>query len=139
MALLVKADLLSYIDLSTVDQLTDGNNTYVDEAIKDAQERIKERISQRIDVTTEFAKTGANRHRSLLKHAISITIYYLFQRLYTDVLPDGRVEAYNAAEKWLDEVNTAKITTTLTKVDETNKKGWSIKWGSEPKKSSQNY
>ena len=139
MALLVKADLLNYIDLSTLNQLTDGTDAYITDAIKDAEARITERISQRIDTAAEYVKAGAARDRSLLKHAISITIYYLFERLYTDVLPEGRVEAYKMAEAWLEDINEGKITVALTKKDESTQKGWPVRWGSEPKKGSANY
>ena len=139
MAFLVKTDLLNYIDLSTLNQLTDGTDAYITEAIKDAEARISERISQRINTATEYAKTGGTRDRSLLKHAISISIYYLFERLYTDVLPEGRVESYKTAEKWLEDVNEGKITVPLAKVDESTQKGWPVRWGSEPKKGSANY
>lgn len=139
MAFLDKNDLLNYIDLSTLDQLTDGTDLYITEAIKDAEARITERISQRIDTAAEYIKTGANRDRSLLKHAISITIFYLFERLYTDVLPEGRVTSYETAEKYLEDINEGKITVALTKKDEANQKGWPVRWGSEPKKGSANY
>ena len=139
MAFIVKSDLLTYIDESTIDQLTDNNNGYVNEAIADAEERIREKISPRYDMATEFAKTGANRQRSLLKHCINLSIFYLFQRLYTDVLPEGRVEAREDAEKWLDDVYNGNLSVTLATNDEPNEQGYPIRWGSEKKKGNQTY
>jgi phage gp36-like protein len=139
MAFIVKSDLVRYIDETTIDQLTDDDDTLVTEAIKDAEERISERIGQRVNTATEFAKSGANRQRSLLKHCISLAIYYLFERLYTDVLPEGRIQAMQYAEAWLEDVSKGKIVVNLTKVDEANQSGWPIRWGSQPKKDSQNY
>jgi len=139
MAFLVKSDLLTYIDESTIDQLTDNNNGYVNEAIADAEERITEKISPRYDMATEFAKTGANRQRSLLKHCINLSIFYLFQRLYTDVLPEGRTEAREDAEKWLDDVYNGNLSVTLATNDEANEQGYPIRWGSEKKKGNQTY
>jgi len=139
MAFLVKTDLLRYIDESTVDQLTDATDSYVDEAIKDAEERITERIGQRVDTASEYAKTGTDRHRSLLKHCINLSIYYLFERLYTDILPEGRTQGMETAEAWLSDISEGNILVNLDKIDEANEAGWSIRWGSDEKKGSQNY
>ena len=139
MAFIVKADLLRYIDESTVDQLTDNNDTLVDEAIKDAEERITEKISPRVDTAAEFAKVDPDRNRSLLKHCINLSIYYLFERLYTDVLPEGRTQGMETSEQWLNDVYEGKINVSLDKKDEANQEGWPLRWGSSTKKGSQNY
>tara|TARA_R110002020_G_scaffold3468_3_gene15426 strand:- start:5457 stop:5876 length:420 start_codon:yes stop_codon:yes gene_type:complete len=139
MAFLFKADLVRYIDEVQINQLTDSNDTIVSEAIADAEERINEMIGQRVDTATEFAKVGAARQRSLLKHAINLSIFYLFERLYTDVLPEGRVNGKEMAEAWLEDIAKGNILVNLTKVDETKQKGWPIRWGSQTKKGSQNY
>jgi len=139
MAFIVKADLLNYIDESTIDQLTDATDTYVVEAIKDAEERIIEKISPRYDMDIELNRVGTARQRSLLKHCISLTIFYLFQRLYTDILPEGRVEAKDEAEKWLDDVYNGNLNVTLDKIDETNEQGWPLRWGSDTKKGDQTW
>lgn len=139
MAFLFKADLVRYIDEVQINQLTDSNDTIVSEAISDAEERINEMIGQRVDTATEFAKVGAARQRSLLKHAINLSIFYLFERLYTDVLPEGRVNGKEMAEAWLEDIAKGNILVNLTKVDETKQKGWPIRWGSQTKKGSQNY
>lgn len=139
MAFITKTDLLRYIDESTIDQLTDATDSYVDEAIKDAEERITERIGQRVDTATEYAKTGTDRHRSLLKHCINLSIYFLFERLYTDVLPEGRTQGMETAEAWLTDISEANILVNLATIDDENQKGWPIRWGSDTKKGSQNY
>lgn len=139
MAFLFKADLVRYIDEVQINQLTDSNDTIVSEAIADAEERINEMIGQRVDTATEFAKVGVARQRSLLKHAINLSIFYLFERLYTDVLPEGRVNGKEMAEAWLEDIAKGNILVNLAKVDETKQKGWPIRWGSQTKKGSQNY
>lgn len=139
MAFIIKADLFTYIDESTIDQLTDGTDAYVDECVLDAEARIREKISPRYDMDVDLAKVGAARDRSLLKHCINMTIFYLFQRLYTDVLPEGRVEAMQYAEQWLDDVYKGKINVNLTPNDDPNEQGWPLRWGSDTKKGSQNW
>lgn len=139
MAFIVKTDLLAYIDLSTIDQITDGTDLYVTEAIKDAEERITEKISPRYDMDTELNRVGAARQRSLLKHCINLSIFYLFQRLYTDVLPEGRVEAKDEAEQWLDDVYNGNLNVSLATNDEPNEQGYPLRWGSDTKKGDQTW
>lgn len=139
MPFIVKSDLLTYIDESTIDQITDNTDTYVAEAIQDAEQRIREKISPRFDMDSELNKTGSNRQRSLLKHCINLSIYFLFQRLYTDVLPEGRVEGKDEAEQWLDDVYNGKLNVTLDTNDDENEKGWPLRWGSATKKGDQTY
>ena len=139
MAFLVKADLFNYVDESTIDQLTDGTDLIVTDAIADAEDRIREKISPRFNLDTEFSKAGAARNRSLLKHAVNISIFYLFQRTYTDVLPEGREMANDTAEKWLNDVYEGRINVTLATNDEANQQGWPLRWNSDTKKGSQNY
>jgi len=139
MAFLAKADVQRYLDTRVIDQLTDTDDTIVADAIADAEDRVREKISPRFDLDIEFAKTGPLRNRSLLKCCISLSIYYLYERLNTQVLPEAKVTAFEIAEHWLNEVYEGKLSVNLAKVDETNKTGWPMRWGSYLKKGNQSY
>ena len=139
MAFIDKTDINRYLEDETTDQITDGNDSIVTEAIKDAEDRVREKISPRYDMDTEFSKVGDNRHRSLMKHTINLAIYYLFERLYTNVIPDGRVTAMSEAETWLDEVYEGKLNVTLATNDEEAQEGWPLRWGSQLRKGNQTY
>ena len=139
MAFIDKTDLNRYLEDNTTDQITDSDDALVTEVISDAEDRIREKISPRYDLDTEFAKTGANRNRSLMKHCINLSIYYLFQRLYLNVIPEGRGIAYEEAEKWLDDVYMGKLNVALATNDEDAQQGWPLRWGSDTKKGNQTY
>ena len=139
MAFISKSDIENYLEAGTIDQITDSNDSIVDNAILDAEDRIREKISPRYNLDTEFAKTGVSRHRSLMKHCISLSIFFLFQRLYIDVLPEGRELAYDQAEAWLDGVYSGKLNVDLATNDEEAEQGWPIRWGSQKKKGNQGY
>lgn len=139
MAFIDKTDINRYLEDETTDQITDGNDTIVDEAILDAEDRVREKISPRYDMAVEFAKTGTDRNRSLMKHTINLAIYFLFQRLYTNVIPEGRGIAMEEAEQWLDDVYNGRLNVDLATVDEANEKGWPLRWGSATKKGNQSY
>lgn len=139
MAFILKTDIQRYLEVDTIDQLTDSDDTIVTAAIEDAEDRIREKISPRYDLDAEYAKTGTDRHRSLMKHCISLSIYFLFQRVYIDVLPEGREVAYQEAETWLNDVYMGKLNVDLATNDEENEKGWPLRWGSATKKGNQSY
>jgi len=139
MAFIIKTDLYRYLEQSTIDQLTDSTDSIVTEAIADAEDRIREKISPRYNLTTEYAKTGTNRHRGLMKCAINLAIFNLFQRVHIDVLPEGREFAHQEAEKWLDDVFKGRLNVTLTTNDEAKEQGWPLRWGSQTKKGNQSF
>ena len=139
MAFLDKSDVERGLDTYIIDELTDSNDLIVADAISDAEDRVREKISPRFDLDLEFAKVGAARNRSLLKHSIALTIYYLYERLNTRVLPEAKVTAWDLAESWLEDVYKGTITVTLETNDETAQKGWPLRWGSQPKKGNQTY
>ena len=56
MAFIIKTDLYRYLEQSTIDQLTDSTDSIVTEAIADAEDRIREKISPRYNLTTEAEK-----------------------------------------------------------------------------------
>ncbi len=139
MAFIDKSDLTRYVDENIIDQLTDSTDSIVDDAILDAEDRIREKISPRYDLDTEFAKTGSDRTRSLMKHCINISIYYLFERVNIDAISEGRVIAYNEAETWLNDIYMGKLNVTMATNDDENEEGWPLRWGSAPKKGNQTY
>lgn len=133
MALLTQTDLEIYIDSRELTQITDGNASVVPEAIEDAEEFVKEFLRHRINVVNEFAKTGTNRNRSLLKHCSAVAIYFINQRIPTDVLPEARGIAYEEALEWLRDIQKGLRQTTLEEINSTEKTGYNITWGDATK------
>tara|TARA_R110000796_G_scaffold73842_1_gene165857 strand:- start:4507 stop:4926 length:420 start_codon:yes stop_codon:yes gene_type:complete len=139
MAFLDKTDVERGLDSYIINELTDSTDSIVVEAIADAEARVREKISPRYDLDTEFAKISGARDRSLLKHCIALTIYYLYERLNTRVLPEAKVTAWQLAEVWLDDVYKGNINVNLATNDDTTETGWPLRWGSQPKKGNQTY
>lgn len=129
MALLSQTDLEIYIDPRELQQITDNNGLVVPEAIEDAEEFVKEFLRHRIDVDVEFAKTGTDRNRSLLKHVSAVAIYFINQRIPTDVVPEARGVAYEEAVDWCKDIQKGLRQTSLTEKDPENKEGYNITWG----------
>lgn len=132
---LTKADLLNYMEQDEIDQITEGNDAIVDEVIKDALEYAAEKLRQRYNIENEYAKTGEDRHRQLLKQTTAISLMYLSERLPTDILPEARELAYDRAVSWLDEAGNGKRMLTLEPRNDEEQEGWALRWGVSGKNS----
>ena len=130
-----KTDILYYIPADDLDQITGEDDSIIDFSIEDAENYAKEYLRPRFDVETEFLKTGIDRNKSLLNVLVHISIYLMFERLNTNVLPEARSDSYNRSIQWLKDVSSGKLETTLTeKTSPENEKGYAIRWGSSEKK-----
>lgn len=133
MAFITQTDLEVYIDQIELDQISNGNTNVIPEAIKDAEEYSAEMLRQRYDMAVEYAKTGDDRNRQLLKNTTAIAIYYINQRIPTNVQPEARAIAYEDAVNWLKEVAAGLRMVDMEQLDAENSKGYAIRWGSKTK------
>ena len=130
MAFFDRTDMEVYMEAQDIDQIIDGDTTIIPEVIASSEEFVAEKIRQRINVDSEFAKTGNDRNKQLLKQTIAVSLFYLCERLPTENIPEAREAAYERALDWLNDVGSGHRMTTLDKVDEDSKTGYSIRWGS---------
>lgn len=139
MAFIDRTDLERYIDAGSLDQILDGSTTIVPEAAEEAVEFMSEKLRQRYNTTAEFALTGANRNKSLLKQCIVITLYYVNQRIPTSVVPESRAQDYEDALLWLKEVSTGQRMLTLEENDPDNQVGFPVRYGNRATKQNDNF
>ena len=133
MAFIEESDLLVYITQRDLDQITEEDPVVIDESIKDSLEYAAEMLRHRFDMIAEFAKVAPNRNRQLLKQTIAVAIFYINERIPTDILPESREMAFERANDWLKEVQEGKRQTTLTPIDEEAGTGHNISYGSHPR------
>ena len=132
MAFIEQTDLEKYVTTEDLNQITEGDQTVIDAAVDDAIEHVSEKLRQRYDMDLEFAKVAPNRHRTLLKHTIAVTLYFLCERIAFDQLPENRVLAYKNANEWADGCAAGKIQPSLQQLAEPER-GVSIRYGSAAK------
>ena len=135
MAFIEEADLLNYIDERELGQITDESVTVIPEAVKDAIEYMSEMLRHRFDMAVEFAKVSPDRNRQLLKQTIAVTLYYINERIPTNVLPESREIAFENANNWLIQVQKGERQTDLTPIDAEEGVGHNISFGSHTKNS----
>lgn len=131
MSFLIKDDLLSYMESEEIEQITDGDDSIIDTVIQDSEEFGAELLRQRYDVPFEYAKTGTDRNSQLLKQLTAIAIFYLSERLPTNILPEARFLAYERAEKWLNDVAKGFRMVNLKQISPETQTGFHIRYGNK--------
>ena len=139
MAYIDRTDIEAYMESMEIDQIIDGDSTIIDTAISDAEEFCAEKVRQRFDMPLEYAKTGADRNRQMLKTVVSVTLFYLSERLVTNNIPESRFLAYERAMEWLDEVGSGKRMVDMEAISSEDQTGWSIRWGASTPKNENFY
>ena len=108
---LEKADLGSAIYGYQVDQITEGNDDLVLQAISAAIEEVGGYLagSSLYDVTAIFATTGANRNALIVTHTVTIAKWYIVELCNADVIYEQAKERYDRAVAWLTKLSKATV------------------------------
>lgn len=101
-----------------------------------AIEEISGYLRSRYDVKKVFSATGAGRNDLVVMRTCDVALYHLSSWLPNKMGHDIRKERYELAIKWLEGVQTGKITPdlpTVTGEDGEEDMNNPMKWGSEKK------
>ena len=117
-------------------QITDTNDAMLDDAEIHATAIIQDAFYDKYDLDAEFAKTGDERHRNLLRWMLNLTVYFIYERIPDDEVPERVVKNYDDTIADIKAVEQGKRNTSLKKLiradnlrNETN-----FRWGSnEPR------
>jgi phage gp36-like protein len=105
MALISKQDLDSFIAQDDLSIISEGVNTNIDAAIKEAEETVKDYLRGRYDIDTIFSQVGASRNTSIVSKTIDIAVFLLHRKLPSNMIPERRVFFYETAMQWLQDVS----------------------------------
>lgn len=134
MAFLAKTDIERAIKADMLDALLESDDTVITAAADEAEGKASEYLSGNIDIATEFAKTGTDRHKLLLAYCIDIAIYNIWRYIDPMQIPAPRVTAYNEAIEWLKGVMSGDVSTTLTSATEGDESGGTLYFLSNDKR-----
>jgi len=109
MAFLVKTDFKYSIDLTTLDALTGADDSIWVELSDEAVLEMKSFLNARYDVAAIFAAVGLLRDKSIVMYCKDITLYHLYSIYSFRAIPKIRVDRYNHALQWLQDVQSLKI------------------------------
>ena len=107
-----KEDLGSAIYGYQVDQITEGDDDLVLQAISAAIEEVGGYLSgsSLYDVTAIFAATGAGRNALIVTHTITIAKWYIVELCNADVIYEQAKERYDRAASWLTKLSKGTVT-----------------------------
>ncbi len=110
MAFIDKTAMLSYIKEDNLVKITEGEDTFLDDPIADAESVIRDYFSHRYDVDAIYADPTNSKYRTLRKCGIDLAIYNLYcGKANPRHIPDLRLIAYQEAMKTLDKLASGKI------------------------------
>lgn len=110
-----ESDLGSAIYGYQVDQITEGNNDLVLQAIGAAVQEVGGYLSgaSSYDVPAIFATTGAQRNPLILTHTVTVAKWYLVELCNADVIYEHAKERYDRAVSWLIKLSKGTVTLDL--------------------------
>lgn len=136
MNFIIKTDLLSLIDLITLDTITNNNDSLLDEAELKAIEEMSSYLNVRYKVVDIFDNT-ISKNPLIVMYLSDILLYHLHSRISPDNIPELRLNRYNNAKEWLEKVADGFIDPLLPHKDETEK--IPLRFGNSSKKQNHYY
>ncbi len=141
MAYINKADYLYQMRTYRLDQIVEGDDTILDLAEIDAQALISFYLSNYYNMVAEFATSGAARNAIVVRWAKVLVIYYIYERIPDESVPERVVKNYDDVIKMLEMINGAdKNVPGLSLKTEVNEDGETEvvtrrRWGSRSRRS----
>lgn len=122
-----------YPEVLNVLTRTEGN---IDTAIEEAIEEVKAYLTARYDVATEFAKSGTNRNKLVVKLVREVALYNCYNISNPVNMPESRVQKYKDTISFLKDVQAEKASITgLTRLTDTTNGGSNyIRFGGNTKR-----
>lgn len=110
MEFLDKTDLASAIYGYQVDQITEGNDEIVYQAIEAAIQEVKSFLSETLyDTVAIFSATGTNRNALLLAHTKTIAKWYIVELCNADIIQEQAKDRYDRAISWLTKLSKGTV------------------------------
>lgn len=132
---LAKADLGSVIYAYQIEQITEGNDDLVIQALAAAEEEAKSYLTPNInklealdgrilyDTETIFSATGLDRNALILQHCLTLAKFHIATLCNADFIYEQAKERYDRAIDWFTKLSKGTVVlTTLPRItlDDTN-------------------
>lgn len=119
---LVPADLENSMYGYQIDQITDGNDDIVIEALAAAEEETRSYLENNpakkesqdgrhiYDVALIFSRTGNDRNPLIKRHCVTIAKWHIVQLCNADVIYEQAKDRYDRAISWLNKLSKGDLT-----------------------------
>lgn len=119
MAFIAKADLYPSILQDELEEITQADDTLIEQAISSAVSEMRTYLYDAYDVDAIFAATGTDRHQLLVNFAADITIYILMASVQAGINMEDRRARYKRACDWLKMVKDDETYSDLPRREQT--------------------
>lgn len=110
MAFLEKTDLSSAIYGYQVDQITEGDDNIVYQAIEAAIQEVKSFLTETLyDSAAIFSAAGTDRNALLLAHAKTIAKWYIVELCNAEIIQEQAEKRYDRAISWLTKLSKGTV------------------------------
>lgn len=143
MAYLIKDDYKYMIRTYRLDQILEAEDEDEDAILDSAEEEalgmIDKFLGNKYDMVLEFGKTGASRNKVLIRWAKVLVLYYIYERVPDDMVPERVVKNYDEVMEMLEKVEDgdAGIPGLPAKTEEVDGQTQPVttrRWGSQKKR-----
>lgn len=108
MAYLDKSDYKYMIRTYRLDQILDAQDededAILDAAEEDALGMVQKYLGNKYDMVLEFGKTGAARNKVIVRWAKVLVLYYIYERIPDEMVPERVVKNYDEVMKQLEKI-----------------------------------
>lgn len=116
-------------------QITGSDDTILDDAELQSTAIIQDAFFQKYDLDVEFAKTDEERHNTLLRWMLNLTLYFIYERIPSNQVPERVVKNYDDTIVEIKAIEQGRRNTTLTKlIKEDGNFETNFRWGSNTKR-----
>lgn len=126
-----KAEFKDMIRDDRLNQLIDSDDTLIESAEDTAIAVIKDALKARYDIDTIFAAVGAARANNVMLWVKRLTIYFLYDRIPDELVPERVIRNYDEAMDQLNKISDGKRAVDLPQLSDAD--GVTItkfRWGS---------
>ena len=108
MSFISAADYKAQIKDANLTRMIEGDEAILSEAEATAQAVVKDSLFSRYDTDAIFAAIGDNRNRQIVRWCCVLTLYYLYERLPANIMPERVRDNYTEVMGFLKEIEDGK-------------------------------
>lgn len=141
MNFLTVADFILKVPEYIRNQITDTDDSILDDAELHATAIVQDAFFDKYDLNTEFALTGTDRHKNLLRWMLNLVLYFIYERIPDEQVPERIVKNYDDTMMEIKHIEQGKRNTSLTKLirEDNQRKETNFRWGSNTKRNNNPY
>ena len=134
MVFLTEQDFKIKLSQDILTQILQSDNSILDDAEQQAIAFVKDHLAGLYDIDAELQKTEQERHPSLIRWLMNLSVYFFYERIPDEQVPPRVVKNYDDTRSELDKIARGKLHTTLLPFISNDKPKTVFNWNSAKKR-----